>query len=90
MSINLQKGQKINLEKDGKALRSLMVGLGWDEARQNVSGLKALFASKPASVDCDASVILCGPDGKIADPNDLKGTLWKPSPFKRRYRSYGR
>ena len=75
MSINLQKGQKINLEKDGKALRSLMVGLGWDEARQNVSGLKALFASKPASVDCDASVILCGPDGKIADPNDLKGTL---------------
>ncbi|MBR1823933.1 MAG: TerD family protein [Ruminococcus sp.] len=75
MSINLQKGQKIDLTKGGKGLRSVMVGLGWDEARQNVGGLKALFSAKPASIDCDASVILCGPSGRIVNPNDLKETL---------------
>ncbi len=66
MAINLQKGQKIDLsKKDGGTLRQLMVGLGWDEAQES-TGLFGLFKkNKPAPIDCDASVILCGGDGKI-------------------------
>ena len=50
-----------------------MVGLGWDEAQGSVGGLLGLFKSKPESIDCDASVILCGPNGKIIS-NDIKQT----------------
>lgn len=36
MSINLQKGQKINLSKESRSgLNKVMVGLGWDEVPQN-------------------------------------------------------
>ena len=61
MSINLQKGQKIDLTKGGGGLRSVMVGLGWDEVQQK----RGFFAPKPQSIDCDASAILCGADGKV-------------------------
>lgn len=74
MSINLQKGQKIDLTKGGTGLRSIMVGLGWDEAQQ-VGGLKALFSGPAKSIDCDASVILCGPDGRIVNPGNINDTL---------------
>lgn len=36
MAINLSKGQKIDLSKDGKSFNKLMVGLGWDEAAKSV------------------------------------------------------
>ena len=65
MGINLQKGQKIDLTKGGAGgvgLRRVMVGLGWDEAPQR----RGLFAPKPQAIDCDASVILCGANGKVA------------------------
>lgn len=65
MSVNLQKGQKISLVKGGGGLKKVMVGLGWDEAQPKVSGLLGLFAPKPAAIDCDASVILCGANGKL-------------------------
>ena len=62
MSVNLQKGQKISLVKPGSAgLKKIMVGLGWDEVEQK----RRLFAPKPQDIDCDASAILCGKDGKI-------------------------
>lgn len=71
MGINLQKGQKINLTKDGKGLSRLMVGLGWDEAQntpqQGGGGFFGFFKSKPQPVqdiDCDASAILCNDQGK--------------------------
>ncbi len=73
MGINLQKGQKIDLTKGGGGLRQVMVGLGWDEAQGSVGGLLGLFKSKPESIDCDASVILCGANGKIIS-NDIKQT----------------
>ena len=73
MGINLQKGQKIDLTKGGGSLRQVMVGLGWDEAQGSVGGLLGLFKSKPESIDCDASVILCGANGKIIS-NDIKQT----------------
>lgn len=65
MSVSLQKGQKISLTKGGTGLKKIMVGLGWDEAQARATGLRALFAAKPADIDCDASVILCGTDGKV-------------------------
>ncbi|MBR2337152.1 MAG: TerD family protein [Clostridia bacterium] len=59
MSVNLQKGQKVNLRKENKeVLRRIMVGLGWDEAGRYSE-----------DVDCDASAILCK-RGKLADFRD--------------------
>lgn len=68
MGINLQKGQKIDLTKGGGGLTNVMVGLGWDEVQQR----GGFFSPKPADIDCDASVILCGADGKIvsSDANE--------------------
>ena len=72
MSVNLKKGEKINLTKDGgQGLRSVMVGLGWDEAPRG--GFLGLF--KPQAIDCDASVILCGADGKVIDRRDVKQSV---------------
>lgn len=65
MSINLQKGQKINLTKEGGGLKKVMVGLGWDEVKQNSGFLKALFGVQQADIDCDASAIVCGNNGKL-------------------------
>lgn len=66
MSINLQKGQKIDLTKGGGAgLSKVMVGLGWDEVQQSGGFFKNLFGGAPQDIDCDASVILCGANGKI-------------------------
>lgn len=63
MSVNLQKGQKISLVKPGApGLKKVRVGLGWDEVEQKRRGF---FAPKPQDIDCDASVILCGANGKI-------------------------
>lgn len=61
MGINLQKGQKIDLTKGGEGLRQVMVGLGWDEAEQP----RGFFSPKPQPIDCDASAILCGTNGKV-------------------------
>lgn len=66
MSINLQKGQKIDLTKGGGGLKAVMVGLGWDEAPRS-AGFFGL--SQPQPIDCDASVILCGADGKVVSGN---------------------
>ncbi|MBR4459706.1 MAG: TerD family protein [Clostridia bacterium] len=65
MPVNLKKGQKVNLVKESPGLRNVRVGLGWDEAEQKKGFFASLFASKPADIDCDASVILCGADGKV-------------------------
>lgn len=68
MSVNLQKGQKIDLTKGGGGgLHSVMVGLGWDEAPRSGGGLFGLLPAKP--IDCDASVILCGSNGKAVSEN---------------------
>lgn len=80
MGINLQKGQKIDLTKGGGGLRQVMVGLGWDEAEQP----RGFFAPKPQPIDCDASAILCGANGRVVS-NDVSqccvyfGNLRHPS-----------
>ena len=50
MSVNLQKGQKVDLTKGNTGLKTILVGLGWDEAPRKFS----LF-SKHEDIDCDAS-----------------------------------
>ena len=71
MSINLSKGQKIDLTKGEIGLNHIMVGLGWDEAQQSSAGggLLGFFKSKPKiyDIDCDASAILCDSNGKYMD-----------------------
>ena len=46
MSVNLVKGQKINLSKEIPTLRAVTVGLGWD------------IATRGRSIDCDSSVFV--------------------------------
>jgi stress response protein SCP2 len=66
MSVNLQKGQKVSLTKDNAGLSKIVIGLGWDEAKQK----RGLFAPKPQPIDCDASAILLQ-NGKLAQKQDL-------------------
>ncbi len=74
MSVNLQKGQKVELRKNnGGTLRKVMVGLGWDEAKPEKKGFfSSLFGSNNLNndIDCDASAILCV-DGKLVNNRDV-------------------
>ena len=72
MAINLQKGQKIDLTKGSAGLSRIMVGLGWDEVQKN-SGFLGIFSGPKQDIDCDASAILCGANGKLIT-TDLKTT----------------
>lgn len=65
MSVNLQKGQKVDLTKGNSSLKRVMVGLGWDEAEKKGSLLGGLFGGKQQNIDCDASAILCTSGGKL-------------------------
>ncbi len=65
MSVNLQKGQKISLDKEaGAALTSITMGLGWDAVKKK--GLFG-FGSKTEEIDLDASCILFGEDKRASD-----------------------
>ncbi|ERT08256.1 bacterial stress family protein [Lyngbya aestuarii BL J] len=55
MSINIKKGERINLAKEAPGLRKAAVGLGWD----------ANLTDTGAAFDLDASVFMLGEDGKI-------------------------
>lgn len=59
------------MTKSNPALNNITVGLGWDEAQQSGGGLfGGLFSAKPASIDCDASVILLQGD-RFVDKKDV-------------------
>lgn len=64
MSVNLSKGQRINLSKEVEGLSKIMVGLGWDAAKQSGGILNHLFGSISYSIDCDASAITMGNGNK--------------------------
>ncbi|MBY0358478.1 MAG: TerD family protein [Candidatus Obscuribacterales bacterium] len=56
MSVNLIKGQRVNLTKgDGSPLTAIMLGLGWDVARG------------AGSIDLDASCLMFGDDNKLVE-----------------------
>ncbi len=67
MSVNLQKGQKVDLTKNNQGLSKVIVGLGWDEVEQK----RGLFSKKPADIDCDASAIMLQTGGKLASNSDV-------------------
>ena len=61
MSINLSKGQKVDLTKGNPSLKSIMVGLGWD--------VNAFDSG--ADFDLDASAFLLGSSGKCPTEKEL-------------------
>ena len=65
MAVNLQKGQKISLEKEaGGALSRVTMGLGWDVAK---SGGFFGFGAKNQAVDLDASVVMFDESNRPVD-----------------------
>lgn len=61
MSVNLTKGQKVDLTKGNPGLKSLLVGLGWDTNKYDGG----------ADFDLDASAFLCGENGKVLSDADF-------------------
>ncbi|HEX2314459.1 MAG TPA: TerD family protein [Thermomonospora sp.] len=61
MTVSLQKGQRISLEKPGGALTMVRMGLGWDAVKK-----KGFFGSREQEIDLDASCLLFA-DGRLAD-----------------------
>jgi len=65
MSVNLQKGQKISLEKEaGGTLNKVIMGLGWDAAKKK--GFFG-FGTRTEEIDLDASCIMFDEQGKVID-----------------------
>lgn len=60
-TINLTKGQKIDLTKTNPGLTKIRVGLGWDTNKYSGGG----------DFDLDASVFLVGENGKSRGPEDF-------------------
>lgn len=60
-SINLSKGQKIDLTKTNPGLTKVLVGLGWDTNKYSGGG----------DFDLDASIFLVGENGKSRGPEDF-------------------
>jgi len=71
MSINLQKGQRVDLTKGNDGLSSILVGLGWDPVKKNVGFLGSLMGKGQPDIDCDASVIMLDENGKIPNKDSL-------------------
>ncbi|EFV77714.1 TerD family protein [Cytobacillus oceanisediminis] len=74
MAINLQKGQRVDLTKGNPGLSKIMVGLGWDPVQNSGGGglLGSLFGGGGgANIDCDASVIMLGENGKLKSNKDV-------------------
>jgi tellurium resistance protein TerZ len=70
MSINLQKGQKISLDKQaGRPLTKIVMGLGWD-AKKSGGKLGGLFGGGGGAIDLDASCLLFDERNKVVD------TIW--------------
>lgn len=61
MSINLSKGQKVDLTKGNPSLKNIMAGLGWD--------VNAFDSG--ADFDLDASAFLVGSNGKCPSEKDF-------------------
>lgn len=64
MSLNLSKGEKVDLTKGHADLKKLGFGCGWD-----------LKPGSPA-FDLDATVVCLGANGKRVDPDMMKSTCY--------------
>jgi len=68
MPINLQKGQKISLEKEAPGLNSAMLGLGWDINKKKNSGgffSKLFSGSQESAFDLDSGCLMINSSGKL-------------------------
>lgn len=61
MTINLSKGQRIDLTKTNPGLKKAIIGLGWDTNKY----------SGGYNFDLDASAFLVGADGKVVNEKDF-------------------
>lgn len=62
MAINLEKGQRISLEKNGAGLSDVSMGLGWGRRKR-----KGLFRTTEVDVDLDASCLLFDAKRELQD-----------------------
>jgi len=60
MAVSLSKGGNVSLSKEAPGLTKILVGLGWDPR-----------VTDGAEFDLDASVFLCGENGKVRADNDF-------------------
>ena len=72
MAINLQKGQRISLEKEaGRSLSRVVMGLGWGMKQVQSRGFLGFGAGeRQIAVDLDASCLLFDASGNLVD------TVW--------------
>ncbi|HRY15234.1 MAG: TerD family protein [Candidatus Competibacteraceae bacterium] len=72
MGINLQKGQRISLEKEaGRGLSRVVMGLGWGMKQVQSKGFLGFGGgSRQEAIDLDASCLLFDAGGNLAD------TVW--------------
>lgn len=72
MAINLQKGQRISLEKEaGRGLSRVVMGLGWGMKQVQSKGFLGFGGgTRQESVDLDASCLLFDTSGNLVD------TVW--------------
>lgn len=60
MAVSLSKGGNVSLSKEAPGLTAVTVGLGWDSR-----------VTDGAAFDLDASVFICGEDGKVRNDTDF-------------------
>lgn len=93
MTVNLQKGQKVDLSKGEASLSKIMIGLGWDPVAQAEGKglLGGIFRKAPENIDCDASVIMLDANDKLTSNRDivyfgnLKKRMWKCTTYGRQF-----
>lgn len=61
MSVNLEKGQRVDLTKGRPSLHKLLIGLGWDTNHYDGE----------SDFDLDASVFITGANGKVGNDKDF-------------------
>lgn len=71
MSVNLVKGQKIDLTKGNAGLSKIMVGLGWEPVTSSKGFLASMFGGGQKNIDCDASVIMLAEGDKLLSNKDV-------------------
>lgn len=67
MSVNLQKGQKVDLTKGNASINKIVVGLGWDAVKKR----GGLFGGSAPDIDCDASAFLLDESDKLHDNKNI-------------------
>lgn len=67
MAIQLQKGQTINLDKDGHDLSAITMGLGWSIRKEKKGFLSSFLGDKTEDCDLDAIAFLLDKNDKVAN-----------------------